>query len=144
MVRDLRAHDVPRTSSAVAFLSIWVCFSHTYPAVEPAKAYATSSLFQNDLIPIHERFDVLKRRLAFGRVTDEGTVVVIFGAIVEVPAQGVAEDTQAGCAAEVVWQRGLEGVDIGALGGVHHFDNGCFVDPAQPLVLRNPLFLRVD
>ena len=103
-----------------------------------------TSLFQNDPIPIHQQLDVLKRDLTFGRVTDEGTVVVIFGAIVEIPAQGVAEDTQAGCAAEVVGQGGLEGVDVGAVGGVHHFDNGRFVDPAQPLALCNLLFLRVE
>jgi hypothetical protein len=54
------------------------------------------SLFQNKPIPIHQRLDVLERGLAFDGVTDGGTVVIVLGAIVQVPAQAIVEDAQAG------------------------------------------------
>ena len=69
---------------------------------------------------------------------------MIFGSIVEVPAQAIAEDTQAGGAGEVIGQGGLESINVRAVGGIHHFDHGRFMNPAQPRVLRDWLFLRVD
>ena len=126
-------HKTPKRFFASEFLCS-ICLSGTF------RSRQAPSLFQNDPIPIHQRLEVEERDLTFGRVPDEGTVVIIFGSIVQVPAQGITKDTQAGGAGEVVGQGGLEGVDVGAVGRVGNFDHGRFMDPAQPLVLRDFFF----